>query len=157
MPRSEHNPSPGQIKAARALLGWSQRELARRACVALSTVADFERGFRGPIPNNLQALVKSLASEGIRIGKDGSVRGQPPGSGPGASKGRTPFRFMDETGLRRWAATRDCQSRLPELLTRLIRAEKGHEAVLRFPSGDAVALHGWDGRCRVAAGTAYIP
>src|SRR5205807_2343572 len=76
---------------------------------------------------------------------------------PGVSKGRTLFRFMDETGLRRWAATRDCQGRLPELLTRLIRAGKGHQAHLRFPSGDAVALHGWDGRCRVSTGTEYIP
>lgn len=151
------NPTPGQIKAARALLGWSQRELARRAGVALSTLADFERGFRGPIPNNLQALVKALAAEGIKIAKDGSVRGRSPGTALAPSKGRTPFRFMDETALRRWAATRDCQGRLPELLTRLIRAEKGHEAELRFPSGDAVALRGWDGRCRVVDGTAYIP
>jgi hypothetical protein len=43
------------------------------------------------------------------------------------------------------------------LLTRLIRAEKGHDAELRFPSGDAIALRGWDGLCRVATGTAYIP
>lgn len=157
MRMSEHNPSPGQIKAGRALLGWSQRELARRAGVALSTVADFERGFRGPIPNNLQALVKALAGEGIKIARDGSVRGRPPAAALAPSKGRTPFRFMDETGLRRWAATRDCQGRLPELLTRLIRAEKGHEAQLRFPSGDAIALRGWDGRCRVATETAYIP
>jgi transcriptional regulator with XRE-family HTH domain len=154
---SVQNPTPTQIKAARALLGWSQRELAKRAGVALSTVADFERGFRGPIPNNLQALVKVLTSEGIRIGRDGSVRGRPPGGAPLAAKGRTLFRFVDETGLRRWAATRDCQGRLPELLTRLIRAEKGHDAQLRFPSGDAIALHGWDGRCRVRKGTAYIP
>ena len=152
-----HNPSPAQIKAGRALLGWSQRELAKRAGVALSTVADFERGFRAPIPNNLQALMNALAAEGIKIAKDGSVRGRPPGTTPAPSKGRTPFRFVDETALRRWAATRDCQGRLPELLTRLIRAEKGHDAQLRFPSSDAVALHGWDGRCRVRKGTAYIP
>jgi transcriptional regulator with XRE-family HTH domain len=157
MRTSEQNPSPAQIKAARALLGWSQRELARRAGVALSTVADFERGYRGPIPNNLQALVKALAAEGIKIAKDGSVRGRPPGAAPARSKGRTPFRFIDETGLRRWVATRDCQGRLPELMTRLIRAEKGHEAQLRFPSGDSIALHGWDGRCHVATGTAHIP
>jgi transcriptional regulator with XRE-family HTH domain len=88
MSKSEYSPSTAQIKAARALLGWSQRELARRAGVALSTIADFERGFRDPMPNNLQALVNSLAGAGIKIGRDGSVRGRGPSSGPGPSKGR---------------------------------------------------------------------
>ena len=150
-------PTATQVKAARALLGWSQRALAQRAGVALSTVADFERGFREPIQNNLHAIVKSFEKERITFSDDGTVRGTPPGHPPFLPKGNTPFRFIDETELRQWAATRDCQARLPELLTRLIRAEKGHEALLRFPSGDAISLHGWDGRCTVAAGSKYIP
>ena len=48
--------APAQIRAARALLGWNQQELARRANVAASTVADFERGKRLPVPNNLEAM-----------------------------------------------------------------------------------------------------
>ena len=31
----------GQVKAARALLAWSQKELSEKARVATSTVADF--------------------------------------------------------------------------------------------------------------------
>src|SRR5208282_1509346 len=95
--------SPSQLKAARALLGWSQRDLAQRAGVALSTLADFERGSREPIQNNLQAMVMSLEKEGISFSEDGAVRGKPPTPSPAAPKGRTPFRFIDETDLRRWA------------------------------------------------------
>ncbi len=101
--------------------------------------------------------MNTLVAEGIRITTDGSVQGRPGGRPLASSKGRTPFRFIEETTLRQWAQTRACRGRLPELLTRLIRAEKGHEAELRFPSGDASELHGWDGQCRVGAGTTYIP
>lgn len=45
-----------QVKVARALLGWSQQELAKNANVGPSTVADFERGQRTPVANNLQAM-----------------------------------------------------------------------------------------------------
>ncbi|WP_431208747.1 helix-turn-helix domain-containing protein [Burkholderia cepacia] len=45
----DENVLPEQVKAARALLAWSQQELARKAHVATSTVADFERGVRTPM------------------------------------------------------------------------------------------------------------
>lgn len=38
--------TPALVKAARALLGWNQGDLAERAGVGHSTVADFERGTR---------------------------------------------------------------------------------------------------------------
>jgi transcriptional regulator with XRE-family HTH domain len=96
---SEEPITPSQVKAARALLGWSQRELAQRAGVAQSTIADYERGFQ-PIQNNLQAMLKSLQKEGIGFSEDGGVRGNPPGRSPTLPKGWTPFRFIDETDLR---------------------------------------------------------
>jgi ribosome-binding protein aMBF1 (putative translation factor) len=52
-------------RAARAWLDWSQEDLAKRASVALSTVRDFEKGRRTPIANNLEAMTRALASEGI--------------------------------------------------------------------------------------------
>jgi len=57
--------STAQVRAARALLGWTQQELANRAKVAPSTIADFERGKRIPVSNNLDAIRAALESNGI--------------------------------------------------------------------------------------------
>ncbi len=58
--------SPEQSRAARGWLDWSQDELAKHANVSLSTVRDFEKGRRMPIPNNLEALRHALERAGIR-------------------------------------------------------------------------------------------
>ncbi|GAK34691.1 transcriptional regulator, y4mF family [alpha proteobacterium Q-1] len=58
-------------RAARGLLGWSQAELADRAHVGRSTLADFERGRRIPIRNNIVAIVTALEEGGVKfIGPD---------------------------------------------------------------------------------------
>ncbi len=40
---------PAQIRAARALLGWHQSELARKAKVGLATIQRLEQGPDGPV------------------------------------------------------------------------------------------------------------
>jgi DNA-binding transcriptional regulator YiaG len=69
--------SPEQSRAARAWLGWSQTELARRAQVSLSTVRDFETHQRTPIANNLTAMRQAIEAAGVRFVfyKDGSPAG----------------------------------------------------------------------------------
>lgn len=59
--------SPEQSRAARAWLGWSQRELANRANVSLSTVHDFERGQRTPTANNIGSMRRAIEDAGIRL------------------------------------------------------------------------------------------
>jgi DNA-binding transcriptional regulator YiaG len=59
--------SPEQCRAARAWLSWSQKELAQRAHVGLSTVKDFERGDRKPMVNNLEAMRRAIEEAGIRL------------------------------------------------------------------------------------------
>lgn len=54
-----------QCRAARALIDWKQWQLAKHAGVATSTVADFERGVRQPIANNLTAIRDALARGGV--------------------------------------------------------------------------------------------
>lgn len=56
-----------QSRAARAWLDWSQETLAERASVSPSTVRDFEKGRRVPIPNNLQAMRQALEAAGIQL------------------------------------------------------------------------------------------
>lgn len=69
--------SPEQCRAARGWLEWTQQELATRAGVGLSTVRDFEKGERTPIPNNLAALRRAIETAGVRLlfGSDGEATG----------------------------------------------------------------------------------
>ena len=56
-----------QCKAGRALVGWSQTDLADAADVGLSTVRDFETGKRTPINNNLSAIKSALEAAGVEF------------------------------------------------------------------------------------------
>ena len=56
-----------QSRAARGLLDWSQADLAKAASVGVSTIADFERGRRTPIGNNLAAIQTALEAAGIEF------------------------------------------------------------------------------------------
>ncbi|MBD9651526.1 MULTISPECIES: helix-turn-helix transcriptional regulator [Ensifer] len=56
-----------QCRGARAMLGWSQAELAKAANVSRQTIADFERGAHVPIVNNLASIVAALEKAGIEI------------------------------------------------------------------------------------------
>jgi len=66
--------SPEQSRAARGWLDWSQKELAAKAAVSLSTVRDFEKGRRDPIANNLTAMRAALEAAGIAF-LDGDALG----------------------------------------------------------------------------------
>src|SRR5215475_11154911 len=117
--------SPAQIRAARALLAWSQQDLARAAHVGPSTVADFERGHRTPVANNADAMRNALEAAGISFLPGGAVVGPPPLARRAAQTGGMPIRWVDATDLSQWAERRVAQGSMPELLTRLIRAATG--------------------------------
>jgi transcriptional regulator with XRE-family HTH domain len=57
--------SAAQCRAARALLDWSQDQLATNAQVARATIADFERSVREPIRNNMVSIVSALEAAGL--------------------------------------------------------------------------------------------
>jgi ribosome-binding protein aMBF1 (putative translation factor) len=69
--------SPEQVRAARGWLGWSQKDLADKAKVGLSTVKDYENGHRKPIANNLGAMQAAIEGAGIELVSD--PRGRPRG------------------------------------------------------------------------------
>jgi transcriptional regulator with XRE-family HTH domain len=58
---------PQKIKASRALLGWTQRELAERAGMAHTTINAWETGRSTPIPNNAAAVWLALSRAGIKF------------------------------------------------------------------------------------------
>lgn len=57
--------TPAQSRAARALINWSQPDLAQASGTSVSTIRDFETGKRTPIANNVAALQRALESAGV--------------------------------------------------------------------------------------------
>src|SRR5579871_1511313 len=68
---------PAQVRAARAMLGWSQEQLAKEADVGLSTVRDFESEKRAADTGAVTALRRALWNGGAVFTPGG------PGEGPG--------------------------------------------------------------------------
>jgi len=62
-----------QCRAARELLGWKQKDLCEKSLIAISTIADFERGYSQPISRTLKELRRALEDAGIEFigGKEG--------------------------------------------------------------------------------------
>jgi transcriptional regulator with XRE-family HTH domain len=59
--------APSQSRAARALINWSQSQLADASGVSVSTVRDFETSKRTPIGNNLAAIRAALEAAGVEF------------------------------------------------------------------------------------------
>jgi transcriptional regulator with XRE-family HTH domain len=148
--------TPKHVRAARALLAWSQQDLAKAAGVATSTVADFERGHRTPVANNAQAIRGALEGAGIRFLPTGAVIG-PAVAITRSNRPGAPIRWISAEDLSDWANRTDGAVSLPTLLAHLIQAAHGPAAQLRFPADEGVRHPGWDGRTSTEIGSAYVP
>jgi transcriptional regulator with XRE-family HTH domain len=74
-----------QIHAARALAGWSRRELAARADLSTETVAVWERSSDSAVRTTYACLgraIDALAAAGVSFTDDGVRKIQPPASTP---------------------------------------------------------------------------
>lgn len=67
-------PTPHQTRAARNWLGWTQRQLAKKAQVGLSTIRDYERGRRTPVFHNQLAIKEALEIGGIEFAGEHTIR-----------------------------------------------------------------------------------
>ncbi|WP_244425787.1 helix-turn-helix domain-containing protein [Rhizobium etli] len=147
--------TPAQSRAARALLAWSQQDLATHAGVGTSTVADFERGQRTPIAQNAEAIRGALEAAGIAFREGGAVIGPPLPALPQNGGGGSPIRWVDATDLAQWAERRDGQDSMPTLLAKLARAARPMS--LQFPSDEGVQYSGWDGITEASEDTEFVP
>jgi transcriptional regulator with XRE-family HTH domain len=157
MTTSSPDLTPKVVRAARALLAWSQQDLAKAAGVATSTVADFERGQRTPVANNAQAMRTALENAGIHFLPNGAVNGPPVPPIVGETRPGAPIRWVDAEDLAKWADRTDGAVSLPTLISHLIRATLGSSIRLRFPSDEGVRHPGWDGHTVADHGNAYVP
>ena len=63
--------TPATCRAARALLGWSQDELARRSGVGRVTIADYERGKSALMRGNVALIVATFDAAGVEVIQQG--------------------------------------------------------------------------------------
>ncbi|HUQ94741.1 MAG TPA: hypothetical protein VM120_23875 [Bryobacteraceae bacterium] len=67
------------------------------------------------------------------------------------------MRWVTAQDLQSWAGRLDAESRLPELVRRLVHATVDTPQKVAFPSGESVQTGGWDGIVSTTIGNAYVP
>lgn len=71
--------TPGQIRAARALLGWKQTDLATASGVSEISIKNIERGVTDPRASTLRAIQSAFEEAGVIFLDPGVVRDGGPG------------------------------------------------------------------------------
>lgn len=114
--------SPAQCRAARALLGWSQGQLADASKVAVKTIADYERGERTPYDRTLADLIGAFELARIEFTNGGN---------PGVRiRGDKSFGHLyDETGHVGWIKDGELRAGRERRLVALVRDDNLHDSV----------------------------
>lgn len=68
------NPTGGQIRAARALLDWTQADLANAAGLSVNSVKNIEGSMTEPTPSTAAALRKAFDDAGVILLAPGDMR-----------------------------------------------------------------------------------
>lgn len=66
--------TPAQCRAARALLNWSQPELAERCDIHVQTISNFEKESGSPSKSTLEKITTVLTLAGIEFDEDDGVK-----------------------------------------------------------------------------------
>jgi len=65
---------PEQVRASRALLGWSQAALAAKAGISTTALNNIENEKADPKLSTMIALRRVIEAAGVEVRADGSVR-----------------------------------------------------------------------------------
>lgn len=60
--------TPAQLRAGRALLDWTRKELSAEAGISPETIKNIERGIFHPMADTLQKIVSAFAARGVEFG-----------------------------------------------------------------------------------------
>jgi transcriptional regulator with XRE-family HTH domain len=63
------------VRTARALLDWTQPDLAKAAGIALATLKRFEKGYRVPTDQTLAKIFSVMKKAGVEFRADGKRLG----------------------------------------------------------------------------------
>lgn len=63
-----------QVRAARGLLAWTQKELAERSGASLATIKNFEGGVRDTRTSTLRAIQEAFEVAGVQFVETGDTR-----------------------------------------------------------------------------------
>lgn len=66
--------SPAQIRAARAIIGWKQADLAKAASISEISVKNIERGATDPRASTLTAIETAFGAAGVIFLDPGVIR-----------------------------------------------------------------------------------
>jgi len=72
-------PTVEQIRAARALIGWSQRELANNSSLSQTGIARIENGTNQPNASTLEKIIKAFDKNGVEFIDTTGVKKRPEG------------------------------------------------------------------------------
>lgn len=59
--------TPGQIRAARAIIGWKQTDLAEASGVSEPSIKNIERGVTDARASTLNAIERAFAAHGVKF------------------------------------------------------------------------------------------
>ena len=65
--------TPAQIRAARAILGWKQTDLARESGVSEISIKNIERGVTDPRASTLQAIQSAFTNANVEFLDSGQI------------------------------------------------------------------------------------
>jgi len=61
------NLTPAQLRAGRALLDWTRKELSAESGLSPETIKNIERGTFNPMADSLQKIVIAFAAKGVEF------------------------------------------------------------------------------------------
>jgi len=67
--------TPTQLRAARALLNWSRKDLRQVSGISAETIQNIENGKCNPMPATLDKLMRSFADHGVKFIGDRQMQG----------------------------------------------------------------------------------
>jgi DNA-binding XRE family transcriptional regulator len=60
--------TPAQVRAGRALLDWTRKELSAEAGISPETIKNIERGTFNPMADTLRKIIAAFAAKGVEFG-----------------------------------------------------------------------------------------